>query len=112
MSISKTNAEYYDLRKTYIEGALQMALTPIRSFDGIEYTRKTLTGEEFVKISDLTGAAMFLDVTGMTRAEILKDVARLILMDDINDSAIIPIGFVSDEEEKLGIAELFKERRS
>ena len=55
---------------------------------------------------------MFLDVTGMTKAEILKDVARLILMDDINDSAIIPVGFVSDEEEKLGIAELFKERRS
>ena len=112
MSISRTNVEYYDIRKTYIEGALQMALTPIRSFDGIEYMRKPLTGEEFVKISDLTGATMFLDVTGMTRAEILKDVARLVLMGDINDSAIIPIGFVSDEEEKLGIAKLFKERRA
>lgn len=112
MGVSKTNAEYYDLRKTYIEGALQMALTPIRSFDRIEYTRKTLTSEEFVKISDLTGATMFLDVTGMTRAEILKDVARLILMDDINDSAIIPVGFVTDQDKKLGIAELFKERRA
>lgn len=112
MGVSKTNAEYYDLRKTYIEGALQMALSPIRSFDGIEYMRKSLTGEEFVKVSDLTGATMFLDVTGMTRAEILKDVARLVLMGDINDSAIIPVGFVFGTEQKLEIAELFKERRA
>ena len=112
MSISRTNVEYFNLRKDYIEGALQMALTPIRSFDGIEYTRKALTGEEFVKVSDLTGATMFLNVTDMSRAEILKDIARLVLMDDINDSAIIPIGFVSDEETKLDIAELFKERRA
>lgn len=112
MGVSKTNAEYYDLRKSYVEGALQMALTPIRSFDGIEYTRKALTGEEFVKISDLTGATMFLEVTGMTRAEILKDIARLVLMDDINDSAVIPVGFVWGQEKKLEIAELFKERRS
>ena len=113
MSVSGiNNAEYYSLRREYVEGALRMALTPIRSFDGIEYTKKTLTGDEFVKISDLTGATMFLNVTGMSRAEILKDVSRLILMDDINDSAIIPHGFVTDEDEKLTIAELFREERA
>ena len=107
MGVSKTNAEYYDLRKTYIEGALQMALTPIRSFDGIEYTRKPLTGEEFVKISDLTGATMFLEVTGMTRAEILKDVAKCILLDDMELGGLVPESLVKDINLKREIARLF-----
>lgn len=112
MSVSKTNAEYYIRRRDYVEGALQMALAPIRSFDGIEYTKKTLTGEEYVKVSDLTGATMFLDVTDMTQPEILKDIARLLLMGDIEDSRVIPHGFVTDDEEKLAIAELFREERA
>lgn len=107
--MGKTNATmmYYDDRASYIEG-LAIGLNAIREFDGIEYTRKPLTGEEFVKISDLTGASMFLEVTKMTKAEILKDVARVLLMGDIDDSRIIPQSFVADKEQMLDIAELFR----
>lgn len=107
MSDINKRMEYYDLRKNYVEG-LRTALAPIRSFDNIEYMKRTLTGEEFVKISDLLGASMFLDVTGMERAEILKDVCRVVLMDDVNDSAIIPHGFITDDDKRLGVAELFR----
>ena len=104
-----TNATmmYYDDRESYVEG-LSIGLNALREFDGIEYTRKPLTGEEFVKISDLTGASMFLDVTKMTKAEILKDVAKVLLMGDIDDSRIIPQSFITDKEQMLDVAELFR----
>lgn len=107
MGIANAKMLYYDDRKAYVEG-LSIGLNALREFDGIEYTRRTLTGEEFVKISDLTGASMFLDVTHMTKAEILKDVAKVLLMGDIDDSRIIPLGFVSDKEKMLDVAELFR----
>lgn len=107
MSMTNATMMYYDDRKAYIEG-LTIGLNALREFDGIEYTRTPLTGEEFVKVSDLTGASMFLDVTEMTKAEILKDVARILLMGEINDDRIIPKGFVTDKDEILAIAELFR----
>lgn len=107
MSMTNAIMMYYDDRKAYVEG-LTIGLNALREFDGIEYTRKPLTGEEFVKISDLTGASIFLDVTEMTKAEILKDVAKVLLMGDIDDSRIIPQSFVADKEQMLDIAELFR----
>lgn len=98
---------YYDDRQMYVEG-LRIGLCALREFDGIEYFRKALTGEEFVKISDLTGSSMFLDITKMTKAEILKDVAKVLLMGDIDDSRIIPMSFISDKEKMLDVAELFR----
>lgn len=107
MSTSNATMIYYDDRKAYIEG-LTIGLNALREFDGIEYIRKPLTGEEFVKVSDLTGASMFLEVTNMTKAEILKDVAKILLMGEIDDSRIIPHGFITDKERMLDVAELFR----
>lgn len=93
-------------RRDYIEG-LSVALMAVKDFDAIEYTR-TYDGAEYVRISDIIGNALYLDVTRMTLAEVLKDVARCLVAGDRLEE-IRPHGLVTDRERKRKAARAFKE---
>lgn len=93
-------------RRSYIEG-LSIALMAVKDFDAIEYTR-TYDGAEYVRISDIIGNALYLDVTRMTLAEILKDVARCLVAGERLEE-IKPRGLVTDRERKRKAARAFRE---
>ena len=94
-------------RKDYVE-QLALALQPLQDFDQILYARTYATEEEFVRISDILGNVCFLDVTALSLAQVLKDVAKCVLIADINDRKIIPESLITDTNKKREIAPLFK----
>lgn len=100
------NGQIYTDKRGYTD-TLRAALEPMLDFDDIRYARSYVTAEEFVKISDQLGNAAFLDVTGMTKAELLKEVARVILLDEIQGE-FAPRSVVTDIDTKRKIAPLFR----
>lgn len=101
-----TTGNYVQAQRDYIEGAISKAMQALDDFSSVRYAW-SITGGEFVKISDTIGNVMFLDVTGMTRAEILKDVAKCILLDDMELGGLVPESLVKDINLKREIARLF-----
>lgn len=93
-------------RRDYVEG-LAVGLMAVKDFDAIEYTR-TYDGAEYVRISDIIGNALYLDITRMTLAEILKDVARCLVVGE-HLEGIRPKGLITDRERKRRAARAFKE---
>ena len=103
MAYSK--GEYYTDRERYVNG-LTLALSPLRDFGLIRYGRFYSTDEEYVKVADMIGNSVFLNVTAMSKAEILKDVARVILQGD--EKGIVPRSLVTDKNEMRHAAPLFR----
>lgn len=106
LMVKKYDPKCFDRRRTYVED-LNMMLEPLHGFDRIEYARAFMQDKEYVKISDIIGNVLFLDISGLTLSEILKEVAKSILIDEIKDPNIIPDSLVFEREDKLKIAELF-----
>ena len=105
MANNNTRGAYFTDRKNYVDG-LMLALAPIRDFDAIEYARTYTTEEEFVRITDTIGGCAFLDVTALTKAEILKDIARVLLLDELK-GVHFPKSIITDIDRKRQIAPLF-----
>lgn len=105
MTISNTRGAYFTDRQHYIEG-LQVALAPLRDFDAIRYGRFYSTEEEFIKISDTIGSSAFLNITALSKAEILKDVAKMVLQGDVK--GIVPSSLITDKDEMRRVAPLFR----
>ena len=94
-------------RRDYVEG-LAVALQPLQDFDQIMYARTYVTEEEFVRISDIIGNVCYLDVTALTLAQVLKDVAKCVLIGEVNNREMIPESLITDINKKREIAPLFK----
>lgn len=100
----RTVGDYIGIRRNFVEG-LTVPMSALVDFDSIRYAWN-INGGEFVKIADTIGNVIYLDVTGLSRAEILKDVARCILLDD-ELPGISPASIVMDIDKKREIARLF-----
>ena len=98
--------QIYTDKRDYVS-ALKAILEPVQDFEDIKYARSYVTEEEYVKISDQLGNAAFLDVTGMTKAELLKEVARVILLDELRGGCT-PESVVTNIIEKRKVAPLFR----
>lgn len=98
--------QIYTDKRDYVS-ALKAVLTPVQGFEDIKYARSYVTEEEYVKISDQFGNAAFLDVTGMTKAEMLKEVARVILLDELR-GGYAPESVITNVTEKRKVAPLFR----
>lgn len=111
LMVEQKRADRFNQRKDYIDG-LNMMLAPLRGFDSIEYTRASyLNNKEYVRMADIVGNVMFFDISGLSLAQVLKDIAKSLLLADIEDPAIVPESLINDYEEKMEVAELFKEER-
>lgn len=84
---------------------LNEALKPMLDFDSCAYAVNEITQEEYLKISDRIGGVAFLDVTGMTEGEILKDVCKLVLIDQ---ARLVPDSYIDDLFTKRKVANLFR----
>ena len=97
----------FNRRKDYID-SLNIALAPIRGFDSIEYARAYMRDKEYVKLSDIIGNVLLFDISDLTLAQVLKDIAKCLLADEIKDPAIVPTSIIQDPDERLAVAELFR----
>ena len=106
MENNKNRGAYFNERKNYVDG-LTLALAALRDFGSIEYARTYTTEEEYIRITDTIGGCAFLDVTALSRAEILKDVARVMLIDEL-EGEHFPKSIITDKDKMRQIAPLFR----
>ena len=99
-------------REYYVNEILYNAMRPKKGFDNIKYARDSITDQEYVKISDIRGAAVTLNITAYTLEDILTDVCKVILVGVLgkHDKMQLPAGIVTDGDQLIKIAPLFKER--
>ena len=86
---------------------LNKILSVIGDFEAIKYSRSAITGGEYVKISDVLGGYVYLDVTGASLESILKDVCKVVLNGEL-ESHQFPKSIIHDKQKLREIAPLFK----
>lgn len=90
--------------RNYTE-VLNATLQPLLDFDCCEYAVNSVTQQEYIRIADTIGSVAYFDVTGMTRAEILKDVCKVVLLDQ---ARLVPASLITDKEKKRAAAKQFR----
>ena len=98
------DGKMYADKETYVNG-LNNALEAMQDFDYIKYARTGV--EEYIKIADKLGGYVFIDVTGNEKSDILKDVARVVLNEEL-DGKQFPRGIINDKVKLRQIAPLFR----
>lgn len=93
-------------KKKYVED-LNIMLKPMKDFEAIRYAMKPVTSQEYIKISDTLGGYVYLDVTGETLSDILKDVCRVVLNAELNVMHF-PKRLIHDRDQLREIAPLFR----
>lgn len=94
-------------RKAYVEIALANMLKAKRGFDFIKYARAPRTDEEFIRIGDLRGCTITLNVTASPLSEIMEVVCDYVVSGPTGKIVINHI--VGDTEKLFSIAPLFME---
>jgi len=84
---------------------LDAALAPMMDFDSLDYCINNVTQEEFLRLSDRIGSVCYFDVTGMTCGEILKDICKVVLLDQ---ARLAPGSVITDIRKKRKVAEMFR----
>ena len=97
----------YNKRKSYIELVLGRMLQAQRGFDFIKYRKVYKTEEEFIRIGDLRGCTITLNVTASPLEEIMKLVCDYVVSGPIGKIAVKHL--VTDNEKLMEIAPLFRE---
>lgn len=99
-------------RRHYVEDILCRAMQPKKGFESIRYATDSVKEQEYIKISDVRGSAVFINITGNSLEDILADVCKIMLIGILgkHDKMTLPAGIITDGEQLLKIAALFKER--
>ena len=91
--------------------ALNTVLAALDSFDACEYAINDITQQEYMRVRDRFGAVAYFDITGMTRAEILKDVCKMLLIDQAkapDGRSLVPESMIIDNRKLLKASDLFR----
>ena len=91
-------------KKDYAQ-VLDAALAPMMDFDSLDYCINNVTQEEFLRLSDRIGSVCYFDVTGMTCGEILKDICKVVLLDQ---ARLAPGSVITDIRKKRKVADMFR----
>lgn len=91
-------------KRDYID-ILDAALAPMLYFDRCDYCVNNITQEEYMRIADKLGSVAYFDITGMTCGEILKDVCKVVLIDQ---AKLAPESVITDIRKKRKVAEMFR----
>lgn len=101
-----TEGQGYTARAFFIESTVARFMKHKQDFGRIKYGRTLKIGKEYMRISDIHGNAVTLDITGRSYEAIAEDVARILLIGKENIAP--PDNIVTDQEEKRSIYHLFK----
>lgn len=97
----------YAQKKAYIEVLLSGVMRAKKGFDYIKYARTGLTDEEYIRIGDLKGNAVTLDVTAFSLEDIMMVVCDYIV-NSPTGRYVLPC-IVVDDDKLIKAARLFKE---
>lgn len=104
-----SRAKEYELRKMYIEKVLGTTLKARRGFQGIRYGREPLTDAEYIRISDIRGTTITLNITGRSLEQIMIDVFKVVVIGTMGKHERITVPeIITDRETLLELAPLFK----
>lgn len=97
--------QVYASRKDFIENGVGQLMSAKKDFRSIQYARNSLTEQEYVRVMDVFGGAVTIDITGDDLEKVLSDMSRVILMGEENVHA--PSGVVTDRNKLREISPLF-----
>lgn len=98
--------QMFEKRKRFIEENIYSLLVVKRDFDYIKYARHNLTENEYMRIGDIQGRAITINITGMSLEDIFEVISRMNLLD--KEEIAPPQGIVDDADELRAISPLFK----
>lgn len=98
--------QVYASRKDFIENGIGQIMAAKRDFDSIKYARSAVTDQEYVRVSDIFGKAMTINITGEDLEKILSDISRIILMGE--EKVSVPSGVITDQDTLRKISPLFR----
>ena len=96
-----------EARKFYIESVLGAALEAKTGFESIKYAAERPIDQEYIRISDLRGGFITIDITGEPLEKIMTDVFRIALSGTA-DKFHTPVKIITDWDTLLKIAPLFR----
>lgn len=96
-----------EARRFYVESVLGAALEAKTGFESIKYACERPIDSEYVRISDLRGTSVTIDVTGEPLEKIMADVFRIALPGTA-DKFHTPVKIITDWDTLLKIAPLFR----
>ena len=97
--------QIYTSRKNFVENGVGALMAAKKDFKDIKYARSAVTESEYVRVQDIFGKAVTIDITGDDLEKILSDMCRVILM---GEEKVSPPNCVTDMEILRKIAPLFK----
>ena len=101
-----TEGQGYMARAYFIESTVYNFMKHKQDFDFIKYGRTLKADKEYVRLGDIQGNAVTLDVTGRSLEAIAEDIGRIILIGKENIAP--PDNIVTDQDVKRSIHHLFK----
>lgn len=96
----------YENRKNYIEKLICGVMAAKKDFESIQYARSGVTDREFVRVRDIFGKAVTIEITGETLEKVLSDICRIILTGE--EKVSVPAGIITDKDELRKAVRLFK----
>lgn len=78
--------QVYASRKNFVESIGEL-MAAKKDFLSIKYARSAVTDREYVRVRDIFGKAVTIEITGDDLEKILSDMCRIILMGEENVSA-------------------------
>lgn len=78
--------QIYASRKNFVESIGEL-MAAKKDFLSIKYARSAVTDREYVRVHDIFGKAVTIEITGDDLEKILSDMCRIILMGEENVSA-------------------------
>lgn len=105
-----TKADEIRKRQLYIDEVMRRTLQPRKGFDGIKYARIPSTDQEYIRISDVRGTAVTMDITAESLEDIMTDIFTVMLFGvmDKEGKVKVPPTIITDDEKLLELAPLFR----
>lgn len=96
--------QVYASRKDFVENGIGQIMAAKRDFGSIKYAWSAATNQEFVRVNDIFGNAVTIEITGNDLESILHDMCKVMLMGEDNTAPCC----VTDDETLRNISPLFK----
>lgn len=97
---------YYTDRAEYVHD-LWKGLKGFEDFEAINYAYSFINESEYIRIEDSIDNDVYLNVEGLTKAEIFRQIAKVVLQGDSMEC--VPERMVTDLNEKRRVASMFRE---
>lgn len=99
-----TRANVMKDRKEFVEN-IGTSLSAFQDFEAIRFAWSIKDEAEYVRIQDSINNDVFLRVDGLTKAEIFKEVCKVVLAGDVPEC--VPDRILTNNDEKRAILPLF-----